>query len=91
MNLTSNATKSGTFYLDSPTSRLLISLYCMKPEDGLNFKTFSIFRPDGYQVWNETNENDALLYSNFYIFVVGRNSLESFPPVIMAISHTIDT
>ncbi|KAI9559851.1 hypothetical protein GHT06_013858 [Daphnia sinensis] len=40
--------KTGYFYLDSPASKLLVSIYCLNTDKDLGVDSVSIFQPDGY-------------------------------------------
>lgn len=73
--------KTGYFYLDSPASKLLVSLYCLNTEQSLDVDSVSIFQPDGYPVRNETTVNDLISTDDFYTFVVGRYEAVTLPPV----------
>ncbi|XP_057365444.2 calcium-activated chloride channel regulator 1-like [Daphnia carinata] len=75
----SDTNKTGYFYLDSPASNLLVSLYCLNTDLQLSVDYVSIFQPDGYPVRNETTEDDTFVGEDFYSFVVGRYPVATLP------------
>ncbi|KAK4030097.1 hypothetical protein OUZ56_023054 [Daphnia magna] len=86
----SDMIKTGYFYLDSPASKLLVSLYCLNTEQSLDVDSVSIFQPDGYPVRNETTVNDLISTDDFYTFVVGRYQAVTLPPGMWSYEIKLD-
>lgn len=77
-NSMSDLNKTGTFYLDSPASKLLISLYYLDAQNDITVKSFSLIQPNGLR--NETVDY-AIDFEDFYAFTI-ESALEPFPQVI---------
>ncbi|XP_057365303.1 calcium-activated chloride channel regulator 1-like isoform X2 [Daphnia carinata] len=82
--------KTGYFYLDSPASHLLVSVYCLNTDQQLDVDYVSIFQPDGYPVRNETTKNDTFAVEDFYSFVVGRYPVATLPAGMWSYTITFD-
>ncbi|XP_046642877.1 uncharacterized protein LOC124327894 [Daphnia pulicaria] len=75
-NSSYNLTKTGTFYLDSPASRLLISLYHLDADkDALYVKSFTLIQPNG--LINYTTDL-AIIINDFLTFTL-ESVLEPLP------------
>ena len=69
--------KTGSFYLDIPASKLLLSLYCLDAQEIVNVISFSVFQPNGLQ--NEKNDK-PIDFDDFYAFTL-ESASEPLPRV----------
>ena len=76
-NSTSDTNKTGSFYVDSPASKLLLSLYCLDAQKIVNVISFKLFQPNGLR--NETNAN-AIVFEDIYAFIL-ESASEALPLV----------
>ncbi|XP_046463206.1 calcium-activated chloride channel regulator 4A-like [Daphnia pulex] len=72
----SDLNKTGTFYLDSPASRLLVSLYSLDADnDAVYVRSFTLIQPNGLR--NDTMDV-AISFDDFYTFTL-ESALEPLP------------
>ncbi|XP_046464188.1 uncharacterized protein LOC124209980 [Daphnia pulex] len=74
-NSSSDVNKTGTFYLDSPASRLLVSLYYDDENEAINVRSFTLTQPNGLR--NDTTDL-AIIKKDFLTFTL-ESALEPLP------------
>ncbi|EFX81284.1 hypothetical protein DAPPUDRAFT_317777 [Daphnia pulex] len=74
-NSSYDVNKTGTFYLDSPASRLLVSLYYDDENEAINVRSFTLTQPNGLR--NNTTDL-AIIKKDFLTFTL-ESALEPLP------------
>ncbi|EFX64821.1 hypothetical protein DAPPUDRAFT_117811 [Daphnia pulex] len=74
-NSSSDVNKTGTFYLDSPASRLLVSFYYDDENEAINVRSFTLTQPNGLR--NNTTDL-AIIKKDFLTFTL-ESALEPLP------------
>ncbi len=73
--------KTGSFYLDGPTSRLLISLYYLRVVDSIRVDSFKLMKPNNGVAVNVPT-TDVSERDEFYTMAVESADGELLEPVI---------